>query len=341
MRMETFEQMLEGIRSITPKPEIFFGGYGEPLSNPDCLSMLGMAKARGLRISLITNGTLLDEDVSQQLIELGLDTLWVSLDGASPDCYADVRHGTSFSSVITNLKQFHALRQQRHGDSLWAGQPLLGIAFVAMRSNIDDLPALLELGESLRTAHYSITNLLAHTAEQWGETLYQDQLYQGGGSRQSDPRPRLNLTPMDGRFLMHEQNAPLFSGKYRLSLADAPMPDRRDRCPFLERGALAVRWDGAVSPCLPLMYTHTYFLAERRHTSGAYSIGNITEQTLPEIWDAEEYAALRQQLESFNFSPCTYCNSCELANDNLEDCFANTHPSCGTCLWAQSLIRCP
>lgn len=341
MQLRTFERILTGIEAFSPKPEIFFGGYGEPLSNPDCLTMLGMAKTRGLRASLITNGTLLSEDISRQLIELGLDRLWVSLDGACPKSYADVRHGASLSEVIANLERLHALRQRRHGDSLWVGRPLLGIAFVAMQSNIEDLPALLELGERLGATYYAITNLLAHTAEQWGETLYQDRLYQGGGSRASDPRPRVDLTSMDGGYLVSEQTAPLFGGDYRLALAGASLPDRRDRCPFLERGALAVRWDGAVSPCLPLMYTHTYYLDDRKHTSYAYHTGNVDARPLFEIWAEEAYAALRQRLEAFNFSPCTYCNSCELANDNLEDCFANVHPSCGTCLWAQGLIRCP
>ncbi len=35
------------------------------------------------------------------------------------------------------------------------------------------------------------------------------------------------------------------------------------------------------------------------------------------------------------------CNSCEMAIENVEDCFGNVHPTCGGCLWAQGLIRCP
>jgi MoaA/NifB/PqqE/SkfB family radical SAM enzyme len=93
MDTKTFGQVLDGIESFSPNPEIFLGGYGEPLSNPDCLTMIELAKSRGLRVSLITNGILLTEAISKALIKLQLDMLWVSLDGASPECYADVRLG--------------------------------------------------------------------------------------------------------------------------------------------------------------------------------------------------------------------------------------------------------
>jgi hypothetical protein len=51
--------------------------------------------------------------------------------------------------------------------------------------------------------------------------------------------------------------------------------------------------------------------------------------------------ALRQRLEAFDFSTCTACNSCEMAGGNQEDCFGNSLPACGGCLWAQGFIQCP
>lgn len=43
----------------------------------------------------------------------------------------------------------------------------------------------------------------------------------------------------------------------------------------------------------------------------------------------------------FDFFPCSTCNSCELPEENLEDCFVSEHPACGGCLWAQGFITCP
>jgi MoaA/NifB/PqqE/SkfB family radical SAM enzyme len=114
-----------------------------------------------------------------------------------------------------------------------------------------------------------------------------------------------------------------------------------DTCPFVLRGSACIRWDGAVSPCLPLLHRHTSYLGRRLRTHHAYTVGSLRERGLLDLWTSPEYLALRRRLEEFDFSPCTACNSCELADDNQEDCFGNGAPTCGGCLWAQGFIRCP
>src|SRR5574339_1271348 len=93
MSHQTYGRILSGLRDLPEKPEIFFGGYGEPLSHPKIFDMIERAKRQGHRVFLITNGILLTEEVTRKLIELELDMLWVSMDGASPECYTDVRLG--------------------------------------------------------------------------------------------------------------------------------------------------------------------------------------------------------------------------------------------------------
>ena len=39
--------------------------------------------------------------------------------------------------------------------------------------------------------------------------------------------------------------------------------------------------------------------------------------------------------------PCTFCGGCDCSLANEEDCFGNPFPTCGGCLWAQGIIRCP
>lgn len=127
----------------------------------------------------------------------------------------------------------------------------------------------------------------------------------------------------------------------RLELTGSLLNQNTDRCPFVECGSIAIRWDGMVSPCLPLLYTHTHFLDERKRTSKEYFVGDVKIEDLPAIWKKQEYRDLRKRLQDFDFSPWAFCNSCEMANENLEDCFGNIQPTCGGCLWARGLIRCP
>jgi len=338
MSQETFTRILAALEKLDPKPELFFGGYGEPLSHPGCLDMLKQAKAAGHLVALISNGILLSEKITQRLIELGLDKLWVSLDGASPECYADVRLGDALPLVIENLTRLRKQKYQAFGTSVWAGVPKLGIAFVAMRRNIHDLGEVIKLGTRLGAVEFSVSNVLAHNTELLNENLYMHSM-RLAESQQLTPlihMPLMDVNPQTTGAL-----AAIMKDMHRLELGGSLINQNTSQCPFVERGSLSVRQDGKVSPCLPLLYTHTHFLDERQRTSKEFFVGDLQERSLLDIWNNPDYMALRQRLADFDFSPCSFCNSCEMANDNIEDCFGNVQPTCGGCLWAQGLIRCP
>ena len=334
----TFERILSGLETVADKPEIFLGGYGEPLSHPGILRLIERAKQHGHRVSLITNGILLNERMIRQLIELDLDMLWVSLDGASPECYTDVRLGNALPTVLTNLNQLRTQKYQKFGGSNWSGHPKLGIAFVAMRRNIHDLREVIRLGTRLGAIEFSISNVLAHNTELLAENLYMRSLDQVAGQ---EFRPLIHLPLMDMQPDTMKSLAEVLKDLYRLEWTGSTLNRNTAQCPFIERGSLAVRWDGKVSPCLPLLYTHRHFLDERERTSREHFVGDVHENDLSDIWNESAYKELRKRLQDFDFSPCTYCNSCEMASENAEDCFGNVHPTCGGCLWARGLIRCP
>ena len=39
---------MEGLKVISPKPTVFFGGFGEPLSHPGIVDMVARVKALGI-----------------------------------------------------------------------------------------------------------------------------------------------------------------------------------------------------------------------------------------------------------------------------------------------------
>ncbi len=89
----TFTRILDNLKQIEPRPSIFFGGLGEPLFHKDIAAWITRAKAIGATVELITNATLLTEEKARALVASGLDNLWVSIDGATPESFADVRLG--------------------------------------------------------------------------------------------------------------------------------------------------------------------------------------------------------------------------------------------------------
>ena len=331
----TFARVLAGVREISPAPTVFFGGFGEPFAHPGLLDMVAAAKEAGCPVELITNGTMLDEATRRTLVRIGLDRLWVSIDGATPQSYADVRLGDALPQVLESLARLRELR-----NATATSLPRLGIAFVAMKRNITDLPEVIRLGQKLGADRYSVSNVLVHTPEMREQVLYARSI----DAEEVEPSawaPEVSLPRMDVDELTAERLARMTAGRNGRSLPGWAGSGRANMCPFVEKGSVSVRWDGAISPCLPLLHTHRSYLDFRPRTSHAFSVGNVNERSLAEAWSDPAYVALRGRLLAFDFAPCTICNSCDMADENLEDCFGSPTPACGGCLWAQGFIRCP
>ncbi len=334
MSPEVYEALLAGLDRFPRPPTIFFGGFGEPLAHPEILPMLERARRAGAALELITNGILLDDGVRRALVAVGLRRLWVSLDGATSEGYQDVRLGDALPLLLENLRAFRRL-----GDEAPGLAPRLGIVFVAMRRNMAQLPAVVRLGRELGMDRLLVTNVVAYTEELRGETLYDEGLAPGDGDSPECPAillPRLEPSESVRRALAEVVGDGPAGVRLRHSASRA-----RNFCPFVEGGSTAVRWDGAVSPCLPLLHEHDSWLGRRRRHSHPWSVGNVRERSLPDLWQDPAYVELRRRLQAYSFSPCSSCNTCELADDNSQDCSGSAFPACGGCLWAQGLIQCP
>ena len=342
-----FDRVIDGLSAFSPRPTVFFGGFGEPLSHPKIVEMITRVKALGAPVELITNGTLLTPDLSQKLIRVGLNVLWVSLDGATPESYADVRLGAKLPQVLDNLAGF---RNALNTDCIVspcgpipAFSTVLGIAFVAMKRNIADLPAVLKLAQEFGANHFLVTNVLPYTKEMCQEALYYWAQSDSApsGNPGLEPIPRLSMPVMEA---MDSTRDPLYwSMRYgkTMSWAGSDMASAKGRCPFIESGTGAIGWDGGFSPCLALMHSYSSFTLDRERYSRRWVIGNIVEKSLSDLWNDPEHIAFREKVQSFDFAPCAACGGCELADYNEEDCEGNTFPTCGGCLWAQGLIQCP
>jgi hypothetical protein len=90
-----------------------------------------------------------------------------------------------------------------------------------------------------------------------------------------------------------------------------------------------------------LLHTYKTYLYGNERKVHSYALGDIRRSTLRKIWNSKEYRAFRERLRAFEFSPCHICGGCTLVEENKEDCFGNTFPACGACLWAQGVIQCP
>jgi MoaA/NifB/PqqE/SkfB family radical SAM enzyme len=336
MSEETFERFFAGLKELSPLPSVYFGGIGEPLFHPKTITWVKRLKELGAKVELITNGTILNERIARQLIDVGLDVLWVSLDGGTPESYADVRLGAELPIVLENLRRLFKMRKGGHFPV-----PEIGVAFVAMKRNITDLPKIIKLGHSFGAKYYSVSNVQPATADMQEERLY-TRTTRNIAYLPSPMLPKLSLPKMDFNEETQAALVEAFNSGCNVSFAGNNWGGANDVCNFVESGTMTVAWTGDVSPCWPLMHTHMSYLHGKPRLSKKHVIGNIREHSLEEIWLDPEYVAYRERLHNFVFAPCTFCGGCDLSESNEEDCLGNTiSPVCGGCLWAQGIIQCP
>ena len=120
------EATAKGTRSIN------LGAFAEPLIHQDLIRMVKYAHEHGIIDSiLITNGILLNPQISEDLIESGLTRLYVSLDAFKPETYRQIR-GHGFEKAKENLLRFMRLRHAHKKGSL----PWVRVSFVEMAQNV-------------------------------------------------------------------------------------------------------------------------------------------------------------------------------------------------------------
>lgn len=101
LSLKEFKFIINTIYSVAKVPSVSFTG-GEPTLRPDVLfSCIHYAKSLGMRVNLITNGTLIDELLGQKLKDAGLDSAQVSIEGITDETHdALVQHKGAFAKSI-------------------------------------------------------------------------------------------------------------------------------------------------------------------------------------------------------------------------------------------------
>ena len=101
---ELFLKIVDDVASLMPQPRLAFHLIGEPFLHKDILEFVSRANQRGLYTFLHTNGTLLNEDKCQGIVESGLNQITFSFEGEDSDRYRQIRCGSNWETVVKNIQ---------------------------------------------------------------------------------------------------------------------------------------------------------------------------------------------------------------------------------------------
>ncbi len=111
MELSTFENIAKKSKEFkNPYKLLSFMGHGEPLLHKDLPKMIEIAKKNAIadRIEIITNGSLLTKNLSDELIDAGINNIRISLEGMSSQAYKDICGANiDFNAFLDNIAYFH------------------------------------------------------------------------------------------------------------------------------------------------------------------------------------------------------------------------------------------
>jgi len=135
MPWELFTKLIDEIAEEDPTVRVWMVFFGEALMlrrrKPGIFEMIRYAKSKGLQdVVLNSNANLLDEDSARQLIEAGLDALYIGIDAFTPETYAKVRVGGNYERTVANVQRLLALKKELNSPT-----PEIFVQFVEMDAN--------------------------------------------------------------------------------------------------------------------------------------------------------------------------------------------------------------
>jgi len=262
-------------------------GNGEPLLNRDFLDFVRQLKQHNVEIQFNTNGMLLKPEVSEQLVALGADAIAVSMDGANAPTFNDIRHGADFDRVTENIRMLNRIKQDRGSQ-----KPRLSMAVVALKDNWDQMPDLVDLAKDLGMVHVHVESLM------WQDDPSYQEYYREHSLAGIEEQAKTKLQEARHKAIEDRigYSSPLLDGQTfdaaGMSLPELGRANWRGVPCWEPWTTIFVTWQGEIHPCC----------------GSEQPMGNLTNQSIADIWNGEEYRQLRKDMAS-NTPPegCRIC----------------------------------
>lgn len=273
----TFEQFKKIINDIPQLKWVGMTGIGESFMNPDYMKMLRYTRSKGINIEMFDPFMMITKKKAEELLDLGIEVLYISMDGATKKTYEKIRRGVNFDTVLKNVRTFIKLKKERD-----LKKPVIIFYYTVSKLNYHEIEKFLELVKSFElekprvvytpTLHFykEIKNLYIEVPKERSQKL-------------------IEMGKEYGIDVEWNDNTP-------------PMEERR---PITKCFAWLMPFIFANGNVICCCATNE---ANRRDFQNQHSFGNIFEQSFDEIWNGKKFKDFRKKLLKGNTPiQCGYC----------------------------------
>ena len=302
MDFKMLENLLQDLWSRNVKiAKLLPFGIGESLLHPqfeDILFLFKQYKDKGMigQIDLHTNGQVLNKKLSQNIIKYKLlDTISFSLDTINPATYKKIRRFSGFNETLENVKNFLKLRTEAH-----TLLPKVILQLIVMDANKREVGDFIEYWSKFLKKlglEYQVNFF-------WEPPMKKDTIFikELNPFRESDIKEAKKLHRFWAKkYGQLEKGVP--SG-CNFSNKDLEVDFEQLGENFKVSGIcsgpfkyISVAWDGTVTVCCI-------------DTERELAIGNLSENSIVNLWNNDKINAIRKGLIKKDYSACPRCENC-------------------------------
>jgi MoaA/NifB/PqqE/SkfB family radical SAM enzyme len=268
--------------------------------HPELFEMLRIAKDAGCMVGTTTNGTRVGRELIEKMVSQGLDVIGFSLAGVD-EKNDKIREGTRIKNVLECIEEIH-----RAKDKFGADNPQIHIAYMLLRSGLDDLEKLPEFLGNTGAAQIVVSSL-SYVVSPEMET---ESILASGEEEYSELKERL----VEVRRNAENQGTDLY---FHIV---SPVKNNFSCSENIHR-AVVVGSDGSLSPCvmkqIPVRGENFYYVNGKKHLQQKLPFGNVQNESLRNIWHCKEYQKVIHKFR--NCETPSFCHNClKRKIDNLE-----------------------
>src|SRR4030042_1180904 len=119
-------------------------GEGDAFLNKNYMRMISYLKSKDTPVYLVDSFDLINEKVARQLVDLGVDGIYISMDGATRETYNSIKIGCDFDRTTQNIKNLLMYKKETKSPI-----PEICFRFVVTKLNVHEMPKFIEFVSSL------------------------------------------------------------------------------------------------------------------------------------------------------------------------------------------------
>lgn len=254
-------------------------GEGDNFLNPDYMKFIGYLRSRHVSVNFVDEFDFIESEKAKKLVELGVNCIWISMDGATKETYEKIKVGCNFEKAVQNIKTLQETKKK-----LGSPLPTLCFRFIVTNLNYQEMPEMVELvhsfGDLGEGSRLEFTGLLTFKEiEHLKLDSLPEEIIEGTKNRARELEVPISFSHLRKEELPSINKCSAWTEPY-------------------------IMMGGYVLPCCAIL------MSNKREFLRKHAFGNINKKSFKEIWESERYKQFRRMVVNKKAKVPLLCAGC-------------------------------